>query len=407
MQRRLRMRFFLISWGLLILLLAAICAGVGIYWYQSAVSETEAALRTAVESESLDDSSRGMVSMQLSPHGELKDVEQSHLSLSDDTLDSLAAQIEIIGDQSGGTAELSGVKYRYLGVRKRGGAWVAVAECTQEMTVLHTIKYRLPIFGALGALLLLPICLLLSHWASKPIETAWEKQNDFVSDATHELKTPLTVIATNTDAVLSNPDATIESQERWLDSIQSQTTRMAGLVGDLLFLAKIDAGEIHLDAEELQISELIEGMCMERETDLFEAGRTIDYEMTPSLVYRGDRKRIEQMMNALLDNAAQYTPEGGSIRVVVNRDRKLRLRIVVSNTGEPISQDDLGKIFDRFYRADPSRARDTGGYGLGLCVARSIAELHGGTIEASSGNGVNVFTVLLGSLPDVGKNDKN
>ena len=146
---------------------------------------------------------------------------------------------------------------------------------------------------------------------------------------------------------------------------------------------------------------------MERETDLFESGKMLDYEMTPSLVYTGDWKRIQQMMDALLDNAEQYTPEGGSIRVVVNRDRRLRLRIVVSNTGEPISAEDLTKIFDRFYRADPSRARETGGYGLGLCVARSIAELHGGTIEASSTNGVNVFTVLLGAVPqEMDKTDK-
>ena len=402
MHRRLRLRFFLISWGLLILLLTAICTGIGIYWYQSAVSGTEHALRTAVETETLSDDSRGMAALQLGAHGDLAAAEQNHLSLSEDTLESLARQIEITGEQSGGTAEVNGVRYRYLGVRKRGGAWVAVSECTQETSVQETIRKRLPVLGALGALLLLPVCLLLSHWASKPIEQAWEKQNDFVSDATHELKTPLAVIAADTDAVLANPEATIESQGEWLGSIQSQTTRMAGLVGDLLFLAKIDAGEIHLEAEDLAISDLLEGVCMEREAELFERGRTLDYEMTPGLHYRGDRNRIEQMVAALLNNAAQYTPEGGSIRVVVNRDRKQHLRIVISNTGTPISQEDLTKIFDRFYRADPSRARETGGYGLGLCVARSIAELHGGTIEATSGNGVNVFTVLLGNLPEAG-----
>ena len=406
MHRKLRVRFFLISWGLLILLLAAICAGVGIYWYQSAVSGTETALRTAVESESRDDESRGMAALLLDPHGDLTESEQNHLSLSTETLEQLARQIEINGDMSGGTAAVNGAEYRYLGVRKRGGAWVAVSECTQEAAVRKTIQQRLPLVGILGALLLLPICLLLSHWASKPIEEAWEKQNDFVSDATHELKTPLTVIATNTDAVLANPEASIESQEKWLDSIRSQTTRMSGLVSDLLFLAKIDAGEIRPEAKELAISDLLEGLCMEREAALFEHGRQLEYDMTPGLMYTGDWNRIRQMMDALLDNAAQYTPEGGFIRVVVNRDRKLHLRIVISNTGEPISQEDLTKIFDRFYRVDPSRARETGGYGLGLCVARSIAELHGGSIEAESANGINVFTVLLGTLPEMDKTDK-
>ena len=105
---------------------------------------------------------------------------------------------------------------------------------------------------------------------------------------------------------------------------------------------------------------------------------------------------IEQMFKALLDNAQRYTPAGKSIRVVVNRDRKLHPRIVISNAGNPIKEDDLTKIFERFYRVDPSRARETGGYGLGLCVAKSIAELHGGEITAECKNEINVFTAILG-----------
>ena len=134
---------------------------------------------------------------------------------------------------------------------------------------------------------------------------------------------------------------------------------------------------------------------MERESDIFEQGKLFEYEMTPDLHVNGDRRRIELMMNALLDNAVKYTPEGGAVRLVLNRDRKQRIRAVLSNSGNPISEHDLEKIFDRFYRVDPSRARDTGGYGLGLCVARSIAELHGGTITAECKNKINVFTVFF------------
>ena len=171
---------------------------------------------------------------------------------------------------------------------------------------------------------------------------------------------------------------------------------MAGLVSGLLFLAKIDADEIKLNLGEQPISDLVEGMCLEWETDIFEAGKQFDYEMTHGLQYKCDWDRIRQMLTELLDNAVKYTPEGGKIRLIMNRDRKQHLRIVVSNEGEKISEKDLENIFDRFYRIDPSRARDTGGYGLGLCVARCIAQLHGGTITADSGNGINVFTVILG-----------
>lgn len=393
------MRFFLISWGLLALLAAVICIGLGIYRYSSELDASETALRRAAESRQLKEESRGMAALSFDENGRLCGTEQQHMSIGDDTIKEIAERVAGAGE-GGGVVELNGMRYRYRTVFVRGGAWTAVTECSQELSVLHSIRYRLPLFGVIGVLLLLPVCLLISHWASKPIEEAWEKQNNFVSDATHELKTPLAVIAADTEAVLANPEAPIESQGKWLSSIRSETERMSGLVGDLLFLAKIDAGEICPETERLAISEYLEGYCMEREAEIFEKERILDYEVTPSLLYIGDRKRIRQMLDALMDNAVHYTPAGGTIRVTVNRDRKLRLRIEIANTGEPISRGDLEKIFDRFYRADPSRARETGGYGLGLCVARSIAELHGGTITAVSANGVNTFTVLLGTVPE-------
>lgn len=397
MQKKLRMRFLLISWGLLTLLLLAICGGVSIYMYQTAVDGTEEALRKAVETQTLSDENRGMVGMLLDEHGNILESTQRHLSLGAETLQTLAAEIGQEGEQILGETELDGARYRYLAVKRHGGAWAAAAECSHEITLVKTLKRNVLLFTLLGMAALLPICMLLASWVSRPIEIAWNKQNDFVSDATHELKTPLTVIATNTEAVMSNQDASVESQEKWLNSIQGETQRMAGLVGDLLFLAKIDAGEIKLDVEDVPLSDMLEAICMERESEIFEEGKQFDYDMTPDLHYQGDRKRIEQMFKALLDNAQRYTPAGKSIRVVVNRDRKLHPRIVISNAGNPIKEDDLTKIFERFYRVDPSRARETGGYGLGLCVAKSIAELHGGEITAECKNEINVFTVILGN----------
>ena len=395
MRKKLRGRFFMISWILLMLFLAAMCIGVSLLMYQSTVDETEKALRTAAESRSLPDSTRGLVSFLLYDDGEIGETEQVHMSLGNETLNKVAAKIGAQGAKSSGTIEQDEKKYRYLSLPEYESRWIVIAECSQEQALIKTLQRNSMVFILLGALMLIPVCMVLTKWISKPIETALAQQNDFVSDASHELKTPLSVIATNTEAVMANPDATIESQEKWLDSIQGETTRMAGLVSDLLFLAKIDANEIHPDCETLEISELLEGMCMDRESRIFEAGCQFDYEMTAGILYRGDERLIRRMMDALLDNAEKYTPVGGSIRIVVNRDRRLRLRIVISNTGETIPQQALEKIFDRFYRVDPARARDTGGYGLGLCVAKSIAALHGGSITALSENGINVFTVVL------------
>lgn len=398
MQKRLRMRFWLICWGLLLIFLGAIAAGVSVYLKNSAVRSAEEALRQAAEVQALTDDSRGMAMVRLNPHGHPEQIEQMHLNLSDNSIETLCSTIEQDADQRLGESELEGVRYRYLFIRYGGGATVYFEECTQEQQLAETIRVVVPLFIILGALLAIPVSMLLSHWVSRPIEQAWEKQSDFVSDATHELKTPLTVIATDTEAILSNPEATIESQERWLGSIQGETSRMAELVQNLLFLAKIDAGEIHLEPEEFDLSEALEGECMEREADIFEAGKLFEYELTSDQKYYGDWKRIKQMLNEVLKNAVTYTPEGGGIRLVLNHDRRQRLRIVVSNAGEALTPDQLSKVFDRFYRADPSRSRETGGYGLGLCVARSIAQLHCGDITAASKNGINTFTMILGDL---------
>ena len=266
---------------------------------------------------------------------------------------------------------------------------------THELNALRTIRHNLMWYLILGGLLLIPISILLSNWASRPIETAWEKQDSFVADATHELKTPLATIAADTEAVLSNPEASVGSQERWLGSIRGETTRMANLVSGLLFLSKMDAHELKLNLVDTAISEKIEELCMDWEVRIFEADKQFDYEMTSGLYYRCDWERIKQMVEELLDNAVKYTAKGKHIRLVMNRDRKEHLRIVVSNEGEPISEKELTQIFDRFYRTDPSRARNTGGYGLGLCVAQCIARLHGGDITAVSSNGINAFTIIL------------
>ncbi len=407
MQRKLRLRFMVISWVLLFLLLVSACVGISVFMYHFSVNDTENALQNSVETWSFPDPTRGMIGVTTDDHGVVRGWVYSHIYLTTDSLRALTKQIAPKGVKQTGVIYYENIKYRYLSLPFNGGATCAIAECSAEQELIRTLKRNSLIVCVLGMFLLIPVCTMLSKWVSKPIETAWEKQNDFVSDATHELKTPLTVIATNTEAVLSNPDATIESQERWLDSIQGETSRMAGLVANLLFLAKIDAGEIRPSPEQLHVTELLEEMCMERESAFFEAGRMFEYDMTPDLQYYGDWKLIKKMMEELLSNARMYTPEGGTIRMVVNHDRKQRLRIVLSNTGQEITPEDLEKLFERFYRADPARARNTGGYGLGLCVAKSIAELHNGTITAESQNGINVFTAILGDISQQdGKSDK-
>lgn len=407
MQKKLRLRFLLLSWGLLMLLLTAVCAGVGYSMYRRAEKQSEALLNKAMEefTESVPAreytaAGRELLMARFDEEAVLIEQCSWNMRMPVEKLKALSEKIIDSEAEKQGLIEDEAEQYRFRYARTDGGIRLVMTDYAEEQQVVHTVRHNMVWYLIIGAILLIPVSVLLSNWASKPIEEAWEKQNDFVSDATHELKTPLAVIAADTEAVLANPDASVESQEKWLGSIRGETTRMAGLVTDLLFLAKDDAHEIKLSLNMESISERMEELCMEWEVKIFEAGLMFEYEMTQNLLYRCDWTRIQQMMEELLDNAIKYTPKGGAVRLVMNRDKKQHLRIVVSNQGEAIPEHYIEKIFDRFYRIDPSRARETGGYGLGLCVANCIAKLHGGEITAESVNGLNVFTVILGDTEE-------
>lgn len=405
MEKKLRLRFLLITWGLLLLLFGALCLGVWAY-YDTRSGSAEAALHHVIEVYDYDhpkddselfDPALGMAAVYLRADGVIADLRLGRLALTDD----MAARIAETAAEGERdilcTADVDGIVFRYIyHAEKDGSALLAVAE--GETDHVQQLGRYFIIFILLAAVLSLAVSVLLSRWATKPIADAWQKQNDFVSDASHELKTPLTVISTNTDAVLSNPDATVSSQAKWLGSIGGETRRMSGLVADLLFIAKADAGEIRLNIEPLSISEQMEGLCMEWESTFFEQGRRFEYAVTEHMMYHGDWEKIRRMTEILLDNALRYTPKGGSVRLVVNRTRKMQLQIMVSNNGPALTEEQQRKVFDRFYRVDASRTRESGGYGLGLCIAMAIARLHGGVVQVSSEGGINVFTSILGDV---------
>ena len=293
MQKHLRLRFMILTWGLLMLLMAAIGLGIGVYMGKSAETAVIEAIGNALlqfdepGNRMFAGSNYGMAAIRLDGNGNVTDLRTSHLQFSMGSAEEAAAQLQEMTSESG-IVTIGDSSYRYRYEYGNGEKHIVLAERSQELQRKASAKEIVVWIALLSGILLLPMSLLLSRWVTKPIEAAWEKQNAFVSDATHELKTPLAVITTNTEAILANDAATIESQAKWFGSIQGETSRMSSLVRDLLFLAKADAGEIRLDVEELHISELLEGMLMEWEVTAFEAERQFDYEVTPSLIYYGD-----------------------------------------------------------------------------------------------------------------------
>ena len=235
------------------------------------------------------------------------------------------------------------------------------------------------------------ISLFFSRWALRPVEQTWRSQRQFIADASHELKTPLTVILADASIALEHPERTVESQRQWIEGIQVEGQRMQGLVEDMLALAKHDTAEVDAQAtmgkqqEKLDLADMAQRAVLQFEAVAFERGVEIDVaeSSSTSVFIGGVRGDIERVLGILIDNACKYAEAGGRVVVGTKREGKHAV-IQANNTGTPIPSSDLPHIFDRFWRADEARTSGAGGYGLGLSIARSIVEEHGGTLSAQS-----------------------
>ncbi len=238
------------------------------------------------------------------------------------------------------------------------------------------------------------VSVLLSRWLVRPVEESWRRQQQFVADASHELKTPLTVLLADADILLGHPDDTIRSQSRWVEHLRDEGLRMKGLVEDLLFLARGDAGDRERPRGRVELSQVCEGCVMSFEPLAFEAGLVLESSVAPGVGVTGDGEELRRLCAILLDNACKYCGPGGTVRVTLEGGGEAAL--TVHNTGEPIPAEDQAHLFERFYRADAARGREKGGYGLGLSIAAAIVERHGGKIavRSTAGEGT-AFTVIL------------
>ncbi|MDD7430640.1 MAG: HAMP domain-containing sensor histidine kinase [Coriobacteriaceae bacterium] len=236
--------------------------------------------------------------------------------------------------------------------------------------------------GALGAFFLISI--FFSRWALKPVEAAWTQQQQFVADASHELKTPLTVILANSTILKARPKETIENQSQWIDSTQSEALRMQELVNDMLELARpASAAKDGQAPEDVDFTDLVENLALQFESVAFEKGVSIECQIEPGVKVQGSRKRLQRLASTLIDNACKYARSDSSVTVKLSKSAK-DATLSVHNEGQSIPAEDLPHIFDRFYRTDKARTSDTGGFGLGLAIAREVAREHGGDICAES-----------------------
>ncbi len=269
-------------------------------------------------------------------------------------------------------------KYLYIIKEEANGTQLFFLDYSFEKSISLRLFWTCLYIGLIGIIFIFILVTILSRWIVGPVQVAFEKQKQFIADASHELKTPLTIITTNAEVLVSSI-----GENKWLGHIMDQTKRMNTLIKNLLELTKLDSYNHTLDFIRFDLSTSVLNTALSFESIAYEYGKKFEIDISDDIYLTGNENSIKQLTTILLDNAFKYSDEKGNvtIQLMLSGDKKI---LTVENTGKGIPKSEQLRIFERFYRSDASRSRESGGYGLGLAIAASIVEAHKGHITVKS-----------------------
>lgn len=268
---------------------------------------------------------------------------------------------------------------------------ISFVDQSGQQDALDSLLVMAAIIGGVSLLVFFVISLFLAKWMVRPVDIAWKKQKQFISDASHELKTPLAVIMANAELMQSTDQP--EEKDRYSGNILLMSKRMRELVEGMLNLSRVDNGQVKGTFAPLNLSELIENAVLPFEPMFFESGLTLQSNVEKGITVNGNDRYLSQVIHILLDNVLKYS-EPGLVELQLHRYGRSQVMLTVSNPGNPIAPEDQERIFDRFCRLDEART-GSGSFGLGLAIAKSMITEHGGSIWVESNKTGNCFCVLL------------
>ena len=424
MIKKLRIKFIAASMLSLALVLLVIIGGINVMSYRKTVSDADAILSVLAsnqgmfpqkmspaadgasrkeppENNAMDDGSlrkRGFsdetpyesrfYSVLLDEAGQVLSIDTGRIAAVDETTAAEYAQEVWSSGKRSGFLE----RYRFLRSPEDGGIRVIFLDCGRSLSNFRAVLLASASISLLGLLAVLALLMLFSRRIVTPVAESYEKQRRFITDAGHELKTPLTIIGADADLLELE-----RGENEWLTDIKHQVTRLTGLTNDLVYLSRMDEERPQLQRIEFPLSDVTEEVVQSFQGPAKAQHKELNMDIQPLLSFTGDEKAIRQLVSILLDNAVKYSPEGGTISVRLEQENR-SLKLMVSNTTvQPVEKDQLSRLFDRFYRMDQSRNSSTGGYGLGMSIAHSIVTVHKGKIRAES-PAENVLTIAV-TLP--------
>ena len=421
MIRKLRARIIIINMALMGIVILAIFTTVCVNSYSNAVNDMERGLNQVVGNRDFDrdratddnappfdKESKGSfkqkpnihdnepmqissyVIVELDDDGNITNTTENNVSIDADDLEEcvkLARQSNSISGQIG-DYRLMYVKHDFMEVHKIVFASNNMVFANLRNTVLVSVGL---FFGSMVIIFL--ISLWLSGLAVKPVKKAWEQQKQFVADASHELKTPLTIILANNNIMMSHPQSRVTDERQWLESTEEEAQHMKQLIDQMLFLAKSDAGNTQVQLSEVNLSEIVEGSALNFEPVAFEREVLIDTDIRPDILMQGNQLQLNQLAHILIDNAVKYAEDNSTVTIALHKHGD-GTEFTVNNKGSVISKEEMEHIFHRFYRAEKSRT--TKGYGLGLAIAQRIVEDMNGkiTVQSNQTDGT-TFTVYF------------
>lgn len=328
--------------------------------------------------------------IRLSPEGERLAAGGGYYDLTNDEIENLIHQFKNADKRMGVIPKYN---LRYCRVDAPHSHYLVFADISSEIRTLRSLLNTCLIIGILGFGGFLAASIALSAWAVRPVDRAFRQQQQFIADASHELKTPLTVIKTNAQMLEAYPENG-EIRENSLKNILTMSDQMKRLIEQMLTLARSDHGEGKKAHTQVNLSRVTEQTVLPFAPVFFERGLKLETELIPDILVQGSQDELRQVVEILLDNAAKYGNPGGTTWVKLQKIGKHRCRLTVADEGEHIPKEQLERFFERFTSGDPSRNQNDS-FGLGLAIARSISDNHNGRLWAESKDGINSFHLEL------------